>query len=187
LTPVPTLIPNHRRDRRGGKRRETSVEPNRLRRLVSPWGLGLIVAAVATMLAAPTAASAVTTGTAATAVSEWREVVSVDKPSPSLTVADLRRLAENATGQAVRLPDQAAVFSANTDPSWEQILAAAAGQHVPGLSLHAIIDHPAPASTIGDLTNGPTIPQGRTVVRGKIVCNADGECTVTIRFRQTSN
>lgn len=144
-------------------------------RVVSAALLGLVAALVATFFAS-------TGATAAT--SQWRDVLDIDQSSTALTVRELHARAQSAAGTPLPLPDQAAVFAGTVDPSWDALVAAAAGQQVPGLRLYSMIGNPRPTASLGDLTNGPTIPQANTVVKVKIVCKGD-KCKIKIKIRTT--
>ncbi len=111
--------------------------------------VGLVASLVLAFFARPSAVYAATTPPAP---SGPYQVITIDATDRSLTVREMRQLAERATGQSLPLPNRAwCVEATSGQPTPAQLAAIAAGQDVPGVRVLRTVDRLEPATTVGDL------------------------------------
>ena len=105
------------------------------------------------------AVSAQTLATAASATSEWEEVpLHLSNPSPSLTVLEIERLAEQAAHRPLPAIGRAVVYT--SDPRRpDDAQSILSGHPNPGVRVYK--DMPTvPTTTLKDITYGVPVPQG---------------------------
>jgi hypothetical protein len=117
------------------------------------------------LLALFTAVLALILGTtaapAAAATTTWERVpLQLTNPSPTMTVAELERVAEQSAGRPLPPFARAVVFTTTStigqDAAIQSVLA---GSPAPGIRIHK--DAPTtPATTLGGITAGTPVPQG---------------------------
>ena len=146
------------------------MERNRTRTLLSLVGLGLAAALMAGLFEAPAQAS--TAGTP-----DFEEVLNLVSPPRTLTVADLTGMAERAVQRPLPLPSQAQVLISDHDLTWSEVDAALAGQGDPNARVVAVIDNPAPQSTVGDIM--ASVP-GPLKHRTRLRIRCGSGCTITV-------
>lgn len=126
------------------------------RRIGSAIILGLMALLVG-LIVSPAGGHAAAT-TTAPAEQRWREVLTVDNPAPTLTLREVKQMAERAAGTSVPSSDLSVVVDG--------------GNGVPGALLLRLIDGAGLNVTFNELTGGAPTSQGAVII---VYCN---KCTI---------
>ena len=139
---------------------------NRHRTWRSTVVIGMIASLVLALFARPATAATATASAAGT--SGNYPIVVIETAAASLTVGEVRRLAEQTLHRSLPVPDRVwSVDTGRVQPSRAQVDALLAGQPAAGLKVLRTVSQPAVDRTVGDLCAG--LPDGTYSIWGWII------------------
>jgi hypothetical protein len=131
------------------------------------WRSAVVIGMIASLVLAMFARPATAATTTAAAAGQYPVVV-IETADASLTVGDIRRLAEQQLHRSLPVPDRVwSVDTGRVQPSRAQLDALLAGQPAPGMKVLRTTTQPSVDRTVGDLCAG--MPDGTYSIWGWII------------------